>query len=162
MKIYGNLSSSCSWTISEPRSWDETSKARANKAEPGKTSARGARRVRCQLYIWISDVWWHGKIVRKKIEQKKHRSAFLSSEDLKKHFWVLHHFRPRRWDAADHVLLTELQALTTASMTASSRAHGPHLETKDGNVECSQKRTNDDKWEMLIQGFTHQLDLAMF
>ena len=139
MKIYGKcLSSSCSWTISEPRSWDETSKARANKAEPGKTwewilrrrkAAKAAHEgsdVNCTSEFYV---WWHEKFIEKKskyfFEFGRFEKALLGTK---------HIFGPRRWDAADHVLLTELQALTTASMTASSRAHGPHLET--------------DKWHM--------------
>ena len=69
-----------------------------------------------------------------------HLCEFMCKKHFVRHF--VRHFGTcitRRWDAADHVLLTELQALTTASMTASSRAHGPHLETKQ---ECSEKRTN--------------------
>lgn len=85
---------------------------------------------------------------KKNWTKKKTKCYFEFGKISGLHFWETSHFGPRRWDAADHVLLTELQALTTASMTASSRAHGPHLETKDGNVECSQKRTNDDKWHM--------------
>ena len=144
-EIYGRHRSSCSWTISEPRSWDETSKARANKAEPGKTSrmgAGGAWRVRCQL---LSDDI-EKNFFLKKIEHKKIQSANLEFGKIwKSTFWVLHIFGPRRWDAADHVLLTELQALTTASMTASSRAHGPHLETK--NRKC-RMFPETDKWHM--------------
>ena len=76
------------------------------------------------------------KLSEKKTKIKKKSKCFFEFGRFEKALLGTSHFCTRRWDAADHVLLTELQALTTASMTASSRAHGPHLETKDGNVEC--------------------------